>query len=181
MITAGRVTVNGAVVNRLGTKVTAEDDVRLDGKQIVPPSTFTYVALYKPRGYITTLRDPKDRPTVAQLVNHLPVRLYPVGRLDGDSEGLLLLTNDGDFSYRVQHPRFRISKVYRVLVGGRFTGAEATELREGLTLDDGWFVPEGVVIEQSGANETWLRLTIAEGRNRVIRRALGPWVMRCAA
>lgn len=173
LIAEGRVSVNGVVISRLGEKIKEGDEVCVDGQVIRPLTAYKYLALYKPRGYVTTMRDPQGRPTIVELVANIPARLYPIGRLDYDSEGLLLLTNDGDFSYRVQHPRFRIPKVYRVQVKGRLSPNEAQILRDGLPLEDGWFVPAEVAIEKVSSSDTWIRLTITEGRNRIIRRALG--------
>jgi len=120
IIKEGRVTVNGRPVGELGFKVKAGDRIEVDGKPVWLPENHKYVALYKPRGYVTTMRDPQGRPTVADLVAGIKERLYPVGRLDFDSEGLLLMTNDGELAFQVQHPRFQVLKVYRVKVKGLF-------------------------------------------------------------
>ncbi|HPC04398.1 MAG TPA: pseudouridine synthase [Syntrophales bacterium] len=172
LVLEGRVTVNGEPVSRLGSKADPErDEIRLDGRRIqqerTPP---TYIALYKPPGYVTTLSDPLGRPTVANLVKGVPGRIFPVGRLDYDSEGLLLMTNDGDFAQRVQHPRYGVSKEYSVKVRGAVTESTLALLRKGARLDDGFFKPLRVSLEKRNPGSTWFRVTIHEGKNRVIRR-----------
>ena len=171
IIVAGRVTVNGRVVSTLGEQAMPEDDIRVDGKRIVIPQEKRYVMLHKPAGYVTTLRDPQKRPTVRDLISSIPERLYPVGRLDYDSEGLLIMTNDGDFAYRLQHPRFGVPKSYRVKVAGHLPAAAMKALQEGFRLSDGWFTPLRATQEKTAEGYSWIDLTIAEGRNRIIRRA----------
>jgi 23S rRNA pseudouridine2605 synthase len=171
LITAGRVSVNDAVITQLGAKADAgRDIVRVDGKVISCEKTMIYIALYKPAGYVTTLHDPQERPTVADLTGDVPERVYPVGRLDYDSEGLLLLTNDGDFAQKVQHPRFQLPKVYRIKIQGRLSKEEMKQLGKGIKLDDGVFKPENMQIEKFNDKSCWLRLTLREGKNRIIRR-----------
>lgn len=172
MIREGRVTVNGFTVRELGFKVKPEDTICVDGKTIHWPKRYRYLMVYKPRGYVTTMSDPQGRPTVADLVKNIPERLYPVGRLDYDSEGLLFMTNDGDFAFRVQHPRFQVPKVYRVKVKGHFSPSEEKDLWNGIRLKDGLFKPEEIKIEKILPRNTWLLISVKEGRNRVIRRAL---------
>jgi len=172
LIKEGRVTVDGKKVTELGVKVAPGAVVEVDGEPVSIPQSYLYVALYKPRGYVTTLHDPQGRPTVAELVAHYPARLYPVGRLDYASEGLLLMTNDGDFALRVQHPRYGVLKVYRVKVKGPFTGEDQKTLSQGVELADGFFRPERVEIEKRTPRNTWIKVALREGRNRVIRRAL---------
>jgi 23S rRNA pseudouridine2605 synthase len=171
LITAGRVSVNDVVVTQLGAKADAgRDIVRVDGKVISCEKATIYIALHKPAGYVTTLHDPQERPTVADLTGDVPERVYPVGRLDYDSEGLLLLTNDGDFAQKVQHPRFQLPKVYRVKIQGRLSKEEMKQLGKGIKLDDGVFKPENMQIEKFNDKSCWLRLTLKEGKNRIIRR-----------
>lgn len=171
LIVDGRVSVNDVVIRELGVKADAAKDViRVDGKIISVDKTMTYIALYKPAGYVTTLSDPEGRPTVVDLIGDVPERVYPVGRLDYDSEGLLLLTNDGDFAQKIQHPRFQLPKVYRVKIQGRLNKEEIKQLSKGIKLPDGIFKPENVQIEKFNDKSCWLRLTLREGRNRVIRR-----------
>jgi 23S rRNA pseudouridine2605 synthase len=172
MILEGRVTVNGQVVRVLGTKADHDDDIRVDGRPIGRPEKRQYRMLNKPPGVVTTLEDPQGRPTVGDLIAGLSERLYPVGRLDYDSEGLLLLTNDGTFAYGIQHPRFAVPKTYRVKVAGHVTPTAFAALGEGLRLEDGLFRPLEVTMERRTTGSTWLTLVISEGRNRVIRRAM---------
>ncbi len=182
MIREGRVSVNSETVRELGFKADiGRDEIRVDGKLICAEETKIYVALNKPRGYVTTLSDPQKRPTVISLLPELGARLFPVGRLDYDSEGLLLMTNDGHFAQQIQHPRFLVSKTYRVKISGRLTGAEFRRLQNGLDLEDGTFVPDAAMIDEINPKSSWLILNISEGRNRVIRRAfekLGHPVLR---
>ena len=172
LILAGRVSVGGQVVTALGTQASPDDEVCLDGRPIKPPEEKRYLMLHKPAGYVTTARDPQGRPTVLDLIPGIRERLYPVGRLDYESEGLLLMTNDGDFAYGLQHPRFGIEKTYRVKVAGRISEAELQVLADGIRLGDGPFRPVSVRLEKTLPDGTWIRLTITEGRNRIIRRAM---------
>lgn len=182
MIREGRVSVNSVTVRELGSRADiGRDEIRVDGKLICAEETKIYLMLNKPRGYVTSLSDPQNRPLVIHLLPELGVRLFPVGRLDYDSEGLLLLTNDGQFAQHVQHPRYRISKTYRVKISGRLKAADFARLQKGLELEDGRFVPDDVVLEEINPKTSWLTLKISEGRNRVIRRAfeqLGHEVLR---
>ena len=173
MILEGRVTVNDAVVRQLGAKAdTGADEIRVDGKLILPEVSKVYLMLHKPRGYVTTLNDPERRAVVTDLLSGISERIFPVGRLDYDSEGLLLLTNDGDFSQRVQHPRFKIPKTYMVKIEGNMAKMEMRALSEGIRLPDGKFKPENLQIVRANRKTSWVELSIAEGRNRLIRRAL---------
>ena len=171
LITAGRVSVNNVVVTELGIKADAQKDIiRIDGTTISVEKTMVYIALNKPAGYITTLDDPEKRPTVVDLLRDVPERVYPVGRLDYDSSGLLLLTNDGDFAQKMQHPRFQTPKVYRVKIQGRLNKDELKQLSRGVKLPDGIFKPENMQIEKFNDKSCWIRLTLREGKNRIIRR-----------
>ena len=171
LIIAGRVSVNGVIVKELGAKADAAKDViRVEGKVISVEKNNFYIALNKPAGYVTTLSDPQKRPTVVDLLAGVSERVYPVGRLDYDSAGLLLLTNDGDFAQKVQHPRFQIPKVYRVKIQGRPSKEELKKLSKGIKLPDGIFKPENIQIEKFNERSCWLRLTLKEGKNRIIRR-----------
>jgi 23S rRNA pseudouridine2605 synthase len=173
MIVEGRVTVNDAVVRQLGAKADIDaDEIRVNGKLILPEVSKVYLMLYKPRGYVTTLNDPEKRPVVKDLLSGISERIFPVGRLDYDSEGLLLLTNDGNFSQRVQHPRFKIPKTYMVKIEGNLTKSEVRALSEGVRLSNGNFNPENLQIKRTSRKTSWLAMTIAEGRNRLIRRGL---------
>jgi len=171
LITEGRVSVNNVVVTQLGVKADAEKDViRVDGKTISPEKTKLYIILNKPAGFVTTLHDPQNRPTVVDLLSDVSERVYPVGRLDYDSRGLLLLTNDGDFAQKIQHPRFQKPKIYRVKIQGRLSKEELKQLDKGIKLSDDVFKPENLKIEKINDKSSWLRLTLREGKNRIIRR-----------
>ena len=173
MIVEGRVTVNDAVVRQLGAKADiGADEIRVDGNLILREESRVYLLLHKPRGYVTTLHDPERRAVVTDLLSGISERIFPVGRLDYESEGLLLLTNDGHFSQRVQHPRFKIPKTYMVKIDGNLTKNEIRALSEGIRLPDGNFKPEMLQIKRTSRKTSWLALTIAEGRNRLIRRGL---------
>jgi len=172
MIAEGRISVNRAVVTEPGTKADPErDEIRVDGRLISLETEKLYIALHKPPGYVTTLSDPQGRPIVTDLLAGVAERVYPVGRLDYDSEGLLILTNDGEFAQRLQHPRYGIPKTYRVKVEGILTKGELKALEDGLDLPDGRFAPANVRLEKTNRGSTWLSITITDGRNRVIRRA----------
>lgn len=183
MILAGRVAVNGRICTTLGTKVDPEQDsITVDGKPIPRRVKKVYLMLNKPPGCITTVSDPQGRPTVMDLVPH-GSRVYPVGRLDANSEGLILLTNDGDFSERLAHPRYSYEKEYHVAVPRTVREEDLQALREGIVIDGGRTAPAQVRVLSSDGKVTWLSMTIHEGRNRQIRRmlhALGYRVERLA-
>lgn len=179
-IRAGRVAVDGAVV-RLGDRVDVDrQQVTLDGVPVpLSPETETYL-LYKPVGVISSAHDPEGRPTVVDLID-TPARVYPVGRLDYDSEGLILVSNDGELANRVTHPRYRIEKKYLVVVRGRPRGDVARRLRQGVELDDGPARAVSARMLGRRGEETMVELVVGEGRNREIRRmfeALGLEVTR---
>jgi 23S rRNA pseudouridine2605 synthase len=170
IIVGGRVRVNGQVAAELGTTVDpGTDRVEVDGRVIAPPTGHTYVLLNKPIGVVSTASDPQGRRTVLDLVE-TDARLYPVGRLDYDSEGLILLTDDGDLALRLTHPRHTVEKEYAALLTGDVTDAALTRLRDGVPLDGRATVPARVERGDSGPDGTWVRITIREGRNRQIRR-----------
>jgi len=172
MIAEGRISVNGTVVVAPGTKADPEkDEIRLDGRLLSLEMERIYLLLHKPKGYVTTLSDPQGRPIVTDLINGVATRVYPVGRLDYDSEGLLILTNDGEFAQRLQHPRYKIPKSYRVKIEGHLLKGELKALESGIDLPDGRFAPSEVRLEKTNPGSTWLVLTLTDGRNRVIRRA----------
>jgi len=163
LIKAGRVTVNGEV-GQLNTFVQAQDEVSLDGRALAK-QRLTYVLLHKPAGAVTTASDPQGRRTVLDLVDH-PSRVVPVGRLDADTTGALLLTNDGELSHRLAHPRYEVDKVYEVETWAQPSDADLERLRAGVELDDGVTGPAGVR-RLAGAR---IELTIHEGRNRQVKR-----------
>lgn len=169
LIRQGKVTVNGERAV-LGARIQPHRDiVRVEGK-IVTPEKKVYLILFKPRGVVTTRRDPQGRMTVMDLIGNTGATIHPVGRLDYDTEGLLLLTNDGDLTYKLTHPRFNINKTYRVLVAGRPTEQALKLLRRGLLLEDGWTAPARVNVLERRNEKTWVEMTIHEGRNRQVRR-----------
>jgi 23S rRNA pseudouridine2605 synthase len=180
-IQEGRVTVNGAVVTKLGTQADpAKDKIKVDGKLIARPA-LRYVMFHKPPGMITSLRDPQGRPDLGQWLETLGTKghLFPVGRLDFNSSGLLLLTNDGELAQKLMHPRYEVKKVYQVKISGRPSDEDLDRLRKGIRLDDGWTAPAKVKIVESLAKKAWLEIEIHEGRYREVRRmfqALGFFV-----
>lgn len=176
LILEGRVTVNGKAV-AIGMKAdTARDYIKVDGKLIAGPTQKkpqnVYLMFNKPRGIVTTLSDPEKRPTVKDFLKNVKYRVFPVGRLDFDSEGLLLLTNDGDFANAVMHPSQRMSKTYLVKVKGIPGEEEIGKLRRGVKLEDGRTQPARVRKIKELANNSWIEITIYEGRKRQVRRML---------
>ena len=170
LIRAGRVRVNGAIVTQLGSKAdAAKDDVRLDGERLLQPRA-RVLALHKPPGVVTTLSDPEGRPTIRSCLPGSFDRVFPVGRLDFHSSGLLLLTNDGELAARLLHPRFRIPRTYRVKIRGHPSAAALGRLRRGVKLDDGVSGPAQVEVETLLPTKAWLRITIRQGRRRELRR-----------
>lgn len=170
LILAGRVTCNGRVC-LLGEQADPNIDmILLDGKPLPSGSEYTYIMLHKPRGYVTTLSDEKGRKDISQLVSDCPTRVYPVGRLDMDSEGLLILTNDGDFANYLMHPKHEVNKTYRVFVKGY--SSEALE-RLGKPVEiDGYMIqkPQVRCVSVDGQGKAQLEVVIHEGRNRQVRR-----------
>jgi 23S rRNA pseudouridine2605 synthase len=181
LIAEGRVRVNGKIVTELGTRVDAHADrVDVDGRRIVREKPF-YVVLHKPRGVVSTVRDPEGRPTVRGLVAGLGARLFPVGRLDFHTSGVLLLTNDGAFCDALLHPRAHVPKVYVVKVAGEMQPPDVRRWQQGVELEDGRTGPAGVRMLRYEHGKTWLEVTLREGRNLQIRRmgeATGFAVMR---
>lgn len=170
LIRAGRVTVNGLTA-RIGDKADPEtDDICLDGQPVAPLLKHIYLALNKPCGYLSTRRDPQGRATLMELVPFENV--YPVGRLDKDTSGLIFLTNDGDFTYLMTHPKHGVDKTYLARVRGRPDAADLQCLREGIMLDDGPTAPARARIIQAEPEETLLEIVIHEGRKRQVRRML---------
>ena len=171
LIAAGRVRVNGAVAT-LGDKVDATTDVvEVDGERVTLDTTLRYVLLNKPQGFVSTTSDPEGRPTVTELIN-LPDRLYPVGRLDRETEGLLLLTNDGDLVHRLLHPSFEVERTYLALVPGPVRREVLARLRDGVELDDGPARPRRVRVTEQHAGKAVLEVVMTEGRKREVRRML---------
>ncbi len=178
----GRVTVNGVVRMEPGAQADpASDTITVDGRPLAAREPLAYVLLHKPRGYVTTLRDPEGRPLVVDLLPGGLPRVFPVGRLDYETEGLLLLTNDGELANRLLHPRYEIEREYEAEVDGRVTAADLPRWRRGVTLADGPAVPVNVRLLRPGERTTWLTVVLTEGRNREVRRycqAMGHRVVR---
>jgi 23S rRNA pseudouridine2605 synthase len=171
MITDGRVMVNGAPVTELGTKADpSRDNITVDGKPVTVEEKRVYILLNKPVGYMTTLKDPEGRPIVTDLLKGLGVRVFPVGRLDYNTEGLLLLTNDGEWANSLAHPRHEVDKEYLVRVRGTVTREQITRLEQGVELEDGKTAPARVAVTKQSDNNTWISITIHEGRYRQVRR-----------
>jgi len=163
----GRVSVNGSVVTELGTKADpAHDDIRVDGRRIHAPERHRYLLLNKPRGYVTTRSDPQKRPTVIDLLRGVREYIYPVGRLDYDSEGLLILTNDGELAARLTHPRHGIARIYEARVLGEPDAHDISRLSKGVTIEGRRTEPAEVV----SLGPHHLRVTVREGRNRQVRK-----------
>ena len=170
MIAAGQVQVNGVTITEMGTQVEEEDEVRVDGQIIHPEAEKRYVIYHKPAGEVTTVNDPEGRACVLDHFRDYPVRLYPVGRLDYDSEGLLLLTNDGTLTERMLHPSHQVDKTYLARVTGSVTMDEVRQLRSGVMLDDHKTAPAKVRVIKLEAEAAVVLVTIHEGRNRQVRR-----------
>ncbi|MBD8869286.1 pseudouridine synthase [Nocardioides donggukensis] len=174
---AGRVEVDGEVVTRLGTKVDPRSAViRVDGTRLPPVSPNVYLVLNKPRGVVSTMSDPEGRRCLAELVAERPERLFHVGRLDTDTSGLLLLTNDGEFAHRMAHPSYEVDKTYVAEVDGEVAKGTLQALRDGVTLEDGPVqVSRATLVgagEGNARGRSIVELVIHEGRNRIVRRLL---------
>jgi 23S rRNA pseudouridine2605 synthase len=175
LITSGRVLVNGQVVTQLGTKADPEQDhIRVDGKLLQGPERYTYIVLNKPKGYVTTVSDPEKRPTVMDLVRKVKGRVYPVGRLDWASEGLLVMTNDGALANALMKAASNVAKTYVVKVAGQPDEAKLDKLRRGVSIAEKGgrrvrTAPAKIRLIREGDNP-WLEVTIIEGRNRQVRK-----------
>ena len=173
LIAEGRVSVNGRTVSEMGVKADpAADDIRVDGRRVKSPERLRYILLNKPKGYVTTRSDPERRRTVIDLLGGVREYVYPVGRLDYDSEGLLLLTNDGDLAARLTHPRHGVERTYEARVAGTPDEEALARLRKGIPLDGHRTLPATVVLvpPRRRDEDAVLLLTIREGRNRQVRR-----------
>lgn len=182
MILDGRVTLNGKIITEPGTKADSEKDyIKVSGKLISRPEPKIYLILYKPRGYVTTTSDPEGRPTVMELLEKVKGRVFPAGRLDYDTEGLILCTNDGGLAHKLQHPSHEVPKTYFAKVDGVPTPEEISKLRKGIKLEDGMTAPAKVKLIRKVEANSWLEITIHEGRNRQVKRmceAIGHPVIR---
>jgi 23S rRNA pseudouridine2605 synthase len=171
LILNGQVAVNGVVVTELGSKADpSRDTIMVDGKALKISAQRLYILLNKPTGYITALKDSQGRPLVTDLLKDVPDRVYPVGRLDYNTEGLLLLTNDGEWANRLMHPRHEIEKEYHVRVRGKVIDQQLKRMAEGVELEDGMTAPAVVNLVKSGEQNDWISVAIHEGRNRQVRR-----------
>ncbi|GAB4217496.1 MAG: pseudouridine synthase [Sandaracinaceae bacterium] len=184
LITAGKVRVNGKIVTELGSTADARRDrIEVDGKRVVLEKPI-YLVLHKPRGVVSTLRDPEGRPSLGEIVERIGARVYPIGRLDFHTSGVLLLTNDGELTDALLHPRRDVPKVYVVKVRGQVAIEALDALRNGVVLDDGHKTkPADVFVLREEERNTWLQITLYEGRNRQIHRmgeAIGHPVLRLA-
>mgnify|MGYP006291731983 CR=1 FL=1 len=172
LIERGRVSVNGVVVKELGSRARWEDEIRVDGVLIVHrPDTLTY-AFNKPRGVVSSMQDEFQRPCLADYTADLPQRVFHVGRLDEQTEGLLILTSDGQLAQRLAHPSFEVSKTYLADVEGGVTANTCKHLLSGVELDDGPIACDHVTLKQSSPTRTLLELSLHSGRNRIVRRML---------
>lgn len=171
MIASGRVAINGKAVTELGVLVNEETDkVEVDGVEVTPVAHKICVALNKPRMTITSLHDPFKRRTVLHYLKRLDQRVYPIGRLDYDTEGLLLLTNDGDLAYRLAHPKYQIAKIYEARVAGQFGQDKAEMIKKGIELEDGKIGRADVSVLGFVGKMTRIRLTLTEGRKREVKQ-----------
>jgi pseudouridine synthase len=171
LISEGRIGVNNEIVQTLGVKIDDEKDVvTIDGRKIKPKDEFQYLMLNKPPGYLVTLKDPLQRPTVLDLIPDLKSRVFPVGRLDFDSEGLLLLTNDGELANRLLHPRYGIKKVYEVNVKNIPERSRLQILEKGIRIDNKKTAPAKVRLLKTGSKSALVRIELREGRKREVRR-----------
>jgi 23S rRNA pseudouridine2605 synthase len=171
-IRAGRVTVNGKVVSEMGVKVDPDrDEVKADGRTVKVEVGLVTVMLHKPSGYVCTTQDPQGRRVVMELLGQRSDRLYPVGRLDYDATGLLLLTNDGELAYRLTHPSYMVPRTYRVTVVGEVSRDTLRQLAKGVDLDNRTVYPEVAVIKRE-SEKTVLEITVHEGRYHLIKRLM---------
>ncbi|MCR4435557.1 MAG: pseudouridine synthase [Clostridiales bacterium] len=171
LITGGRVAVNGIIVRELGTRVSEGDEVLLDGKQVKPEERKLYIALNKPAGYVTTVKDQFGRPAVLDLVHGIKERIYPVGRLDYDTSGLLILTNDGEFTYKLTHPRHEVKKTYTAEIAGIPNDEEICRFEEGLRIEENFVTSPAVFkVKEKKEKSCVVEIVIHEGRNRQVRK-----------
>ena len=170
IIKQGRVSINGKTIAEMGILVGNEDNVTVDGKPVVNKEAKIYIMLNKPTGYVSTAKDQFGRPTVLELVKDIDKRLYPVGRLDYDTSGLILLTNDGDFTYQLTHPKHEIDKIYEALISGIPTKDEITKFEAGLKIENYTTSPAKIIISEVKKNNALVQITIHEGKNRQVRK-----------
>ena len=177
LIHEGRVEVNGRVVTEQGLRVDPDKDVvRVDGSRIPPPRRYLYLVINKPRGVVSTMEDPEGRRNLSDLLEGArpgkPARLFHVGRLDTDTDGLLLLTNDGDFAHKLAHPSYEVPKTYLAEVNGIVNEAVIKKLRAGVMLEDGLSKPSSVKLVSTARERSLVKMTLHEGRNHIVRRTM---------
>ena len=173
MIEAGHVTVNGKVVRELGSKADLDEDViQVDGRTIREAQDKVYYVLYKPVGVVTTLSDPENRPTIKKYIEHVTERVYPVGRLDYDVEGALIVTNDGDLAHLLMHPRFGVRRTYLAKVHGVPKEEQVEKLLKGVRLEDGRARALEAELHSRTPKNTWVRVVVAEGRQHLVKRLM---------
>jgi len=173
LIASGRVSVNGKIVTELGTKVdSTRDHVKVDGRHLTSAQPFVYLVLNKPKNVMSTLDDPGGRTTVKDFLRGVAVRVFPVGRLDFDSEGLMLLTNNGELAQALLHPRYHVPKTYLIKVKGVLKDEEIARLERGVRLEDGMTSPAHVKKVRKVEANSWLEITIREGRKHQVKRML---------
>ncbi len=173
LIEAGRVTVNGKVIRELGSKADlAEDLIQVDGRTIREAQDKVYYVLYKPAGCVTTLSDPEGRPTIKTYLQEIPERVYPVGRLDYDVEGALIVTNDGELAFSLMHPRFGVRRTYLAKVHGVPQPAQIERLLKGVRLEDGRAKALEADLHSRTPKNTWVRVVVAEGRQHLVKRLM---------
>lgn len=171
LIAEGRVTVNGQVVREQGVRVDpAKDHVKVDGRHLRAVEPYVYIMLNKPKGVVSSLHDPEGRPTIKVLLRGVRLRVFPVGRLDFDTEGLLLLTNNGEMAQALLHPRHHVAKVYLVKVKGVLSDEEIEQLERGVKLDDGMTAPATIKKIRKAEENSWVEMTIYEGRKHQVKR-----------
>ncbi len=172
LIVEGKVEVNNVVVKELGTKVHPQRDIVRVSRRIVKPAQRGIILLNKPRGVVSTLSDPEGRPTVAEFLTKHFKSYFPVGRLDWDSTGLMILTNDGEMAERLMHPRYGFERTYHVRVEGIPNDNTIQKLEQGVRLEDGLARAKAIRLLKNDENSAWIEITIAEGRNRIVRRMM---------
>jgi 23S rRNA pseudouridine2605 synthase len=173
LIEKGRVSVNNETVESLGIVIDEEkDEVKVDGKIITPKERRTYIVLNKPKDVITSLEDPFRRKTVAHYVRRLGIRVYPVGRLDYDTDGVLIMTNDGELAYRLAHPKYEVQKVYSAIVKGPVVSDDIDKIETGIELPDGHIAKAGAEIANSSYKTSRVILTMTEGRKREVKHIM---------
>jgi 23S rRNA pseudouridine2605 synthase len=173
MIAAGRVELNGSIVKELGTKADPSKDlIRVDGKLIAEPESKVWYVLYKPAGCVTTLSDPEGRTTIARYLEQVPERVYPVGRLDYDVEGALLITNDGELAHQMMHPRYGVRRTYLAKVHGTPSPEKVERLLKGVRLEDGRAKALEANLHSHTPRNSWVRVVVAEGRPHLVKRLM---------